>query len=582
MSQNIQQQLRTADALLANHYYESALDLYQKIYESDNRNLSAIIGIKKCLIGLQEYDQLIIFLEKTLKSQPARSPLYIDLGEAYFVNDDRENAFSVWSAHLERNKKDVSVYRLLAMAMIRQRLYDEAIEVYLKALERLKKQETLHVDIANLYKAQLNYEKASEHFLKYYLTRQKQFTFLQRQLVSLSDKGEDITPVVNAINSFLVIHPEQDKIREILAGLYLKDKQFNLAFEIYTNLETDKSNGLYIQKYSLEALSNQAYSYAIKGFEYLIQNYQTSPLVQQSYYDLGRSYASLAYSLGENEESAQNMEQAIKIYNDIINSNANALFVATSYINLADIYNEYYFDLDNAIINYQNFLKRNNDSKTRSRVLIRLGDTYLTKNLMEQSLKIYQLANHKDYLNIAEFKTAEVYFYSAKFREAEDSFTQLISKIKPNDPLMNNILARSLLIKSSSEDSISLARYARADLFQFQKKYALAAEEFEALSRDKNNLRAQAGINASKLYRQLGKYEESKSVLMTLMKELPEDKDRDEIIFLLAESEENLKNLKTALDFYHQLLTDFPNSLLIHRARDKARLLSIEISKDQI
>jgi tetratricopeptide (TPR) repeat protein len=194
---------------------------------------------------------LILFLEDALKSQPDRSPLYIDLGEAYFINDDREKAFNVWTSHLEGNKNDVGVYRLLAMAMIRQRLYDEAIEVYLKAISNLKKQETLHVDIANLYKAQLNYEKASEHYLNYYLTKPKQIAFLQRQLLSLSDKGKDITPVVKALDSFLVKHPDQKKVCEIQAGLYLKDKQFNRAFEIYKSLETDKSNGIYIQKYAL-------------------------------------------------------------------------------------------------------------------------------------------------------------------------------------------------------------------------------------------------------------------------------------------------------------------------------------------
>lgn len=581
MSQNIQQQLRTAEALVNNHHFESALNLYQKIYKSNNRNFSAIIGIKKCLVGLQKHNQLILFLEDALKSQPARSPLYADLGEAYFLNNDREKALSVWHSHLERNNNDPGVYRLVAMAMIRQRLYDEAVLVYLEAINRLKKQETLHVDIANLYKAQLNYEKASEHYLQYYLIRTKQLAFLQRQLLSLSDKGQNITPVVNAINSFLLKHPEQDKIREILAGLYLKDKQYDRAFEIYKSLETEKSNGGYIQKYALETLANEAYSNAVKGFEYLMQNYPTSPLIQQSYFDLGRSYASQAYALGDNEESAQNMRQAVKIYNDIIKTDEKSPFAFRSYINLADIYFEYYFDLDNAIFNYQNYLKKNNKGKTRDRVLIRLGDTYLTKSQMKQALKTYQLANHKDYLNIAKFKTAEVHFFSAEFKKAEESLSQLLSKTKSNDPLMNNILARWMLLKSSSEDSLSLSRYAHADLLKFQKKYALAAEEFDDLSRDNNNLRAQAGINASKLYSQLSKYKESKGVLVDLKKDIPDDKDLDEIIFLLAESEENLKNLDSALDLYHQLMTQYPTSLLIHKAREKARLLNIELIKEQ-
>ena len=581
VAQNIQQQMHTAEALINNHHYDSALNLYQKIYNSDNRNLSAIVGIKKCLVGLQDYSRLIIFLEDALKSQPERSPLYTDLGEAYFLNDERDKAFSVWQSHIDRDRDNIGVYRLVALAMIRQRLYDEAIEIYKEAVNRLKNQESLHVDIANLYKAQLNYEKASEHYLYYYLSNPKQTAFLQRQLLGLSDKGKDITPVVNALTAFLLKYPEQDIVREILAGLYLKDKEYDLAFSIYQSLETEKSNGTYIQKYALEALANKAYRNAITGFEFLIKTYPTSSLLQQSYYDLGRSYAALAYSLDTTEESAQYMLNAEKIYHDIINSNNKSPIALNSYINLADIHFKYYFDLDKAIDNYQKYLKQNTRGKARDRVLILLGDTYLTKSQMDLALKTYQLANHKDYLNKAKFKTAEVYFYSAEFKKAQALFSQLLSSTNPDDPLMNDVLTRWMLIKSFSEDSISLSRFAHADLLKFQRKYAFAAEEFDDLSRTSSALKAQAGISASKLYSLLAKYEESKLVLMRLKNDIPDDKDIDEIIFLLAETEERLKNLDSALDLYHQLLTNYPNSLLNHKAREKARLLSIELNKEQ-
>jgi len=580
IAQNNQQLLRTADALTNNYNYENAINLYKKIYNEDKHNLSAIIGIKKCLVGLQDYNQLITFLEDALKSQPAKSPLYIDLGEAYFLNDNRDKAFKVWQDHLKNNLDNPGVYRLVAMAMIRQRLYEEAINVYLEALNQLKNQEALHIDIANLYKAQLNYEKASEHYLQYYLTQPKQFAFLQQQLLSLSDKGHDILPVATAIKSFLQNHPEQDNVREILAGLYLKEKDYDQAFLIYRALETEKSNGSFILKYALEAMANKAYTYAIEGFKHLIQNYPNSPLIEQSYFNLGKSLASLAFTTNNNEESLKNMQQAETIFNEIINSNQKSQFALHSYLELADIHFKYYFDLDKTIMNYQNYLKYNTKGKTRNHVLILLGDAYLTKNQMKLALKSYQLANHEESMNVATFKTAEVYFYHTDFKKAKDLFSQLLSNLKSDDVLMNNVLARRMLLQTLTEDSISLARYAHADLLKFQKKYSEAAKEFDELSLNTNNLCAQAGLNASKLYIQIGNYEQSKTILSRLKNDIPQDKDIDEIIFLLAETEENLKNFSSALDLYHQLLTQHPNSLLVHKAREKARLLTIELNKE--
>jgi tetratricopeptide (TPR) repeat protein len=275
------------------------------------------------------------------------------------------------------------------------------------------------------------------------------------------------------------------------------------------------------------------------------------------------------------------MREAEKIYNVIITANEKSPFAFSSYISLAEIYFKYYFDLDKAIINYHKYLKYNKKGKTRDRVLILLGDTFLTKGQMQMALKTYQLVIHKDYLNTTKFKTAEVYFYSAEFKMAEHSYSQLLSNIKPNDPLMNNVLARRMLLKTFSEDSISLSQYAHANLLEFQKKYGLAAEEYDELSRGNSNLKIKAGINASKLYGKLSQYEDSKTVLTRLKHDFPDDKDIDEIIFLLAETEENLKNIESALDLYHQLLTHYPNSLLIHKAREKARLLNIELNKEQ-
>ena len=147
---------------------------------------------------------------------------------------------------------------------------------------------------------------------------------------------------------------------------------------------------------------------------------------------------------------------------------------------------------------------------------------------------------------------------------------------------MNDILSRQMLLKSFSKDSVSLAKYAQADLLKFQKKYAEAAEEFSELSRGKNNLRSLAGREASKLLLKMEKYDESKDVLGPLLTDIAEDKDHDELIFLLAECEEKLNHLHTALDLYNELLIKYPNSLFIQEARKKARSLNSKLSQERI
>ncbi len=581
-AQNSSHLFRSAKALEQNHQYEDALILYQKEYHKNKRNMTAIAGIKNCFIGLQQYEALIGFLENVLRDQPASSTWHVDLAEVYFLNNDRDRALSLWRFYIDQNKTDPTAYRLVAMAMIRQRLFDEATAIYMEAIQQIKGQDNLHVDIANIYKAQLNYGKASEHYLYFYLHQPKQLAYVRQQLLTLSDKGHDIKPVTSAINQFLKEHTGQSQVREILAGLYLKNKNFDQAFEIYKNLETKTTNGGYIHKYALEALANHAFLYAIQGFKYLIQTYPFSPLVPQAHYDLGRSYASLAYALEQKENSGQMMKQAVGIFERIILSDKKSNFVQQSLINLGDIYFDYYFDLDNAIKYYQTFLKDFSSVKIRDKIVIRLGDAYLTKSQTDQAIKIYQLVNTAEYKNLSRFKVAEIYYFTGNFKQTKQLLSNLISQTKPNNALMNDILSRQMLLKSFSKDSVSLAKYAQADLLKFQKKYAEAAEEFSELSRGKNNLRSLAGREAGKLLLKLHKYDESKGVLEPLLTAISEDKDHDELIFLLAESEEKLNHLHTALDLYNELLIKYPNSLFIQEARKKARTLNIKISQERI
>ena len=109
----------------------------------------------------------------------------------------------------------------------------------------------------------------------------------------------------------------------------------------------------------------------------------------------------------------------------------------------------------------------------------------------------------------------------------------------------------------------------------------LWAEAYAQLSREDNNLCSLAGRNAGKLFMTLNEYEESINVLTDLRHKLPQDKDIDETIYLIAESEEKLNNLNTALSLYQELLTNYPNSLYVQKAREKARIINQKINEDQ-
>jgi tetratricopeptide (TPR) repeat protein len=581
-AQTVDQILQNARNLERAQYFEEALKIYEKVYQGSQNNVAVIAGIKNCYIGLQRYEELIKFLEEIIKQQNYAPTWQVDLAEVYFLNNQRERAFELWNSLLQQSGNNESTYRLVASAMIRQRQFNEAIAVYTEAIKKFNGQQILHVDIATLYSAQLNYEKSAEHLLLYYHYYPKQFNFVQRQLLLLSDKSETMAPITEAITHFLIDHPEQQTIREMLAGFYIKDRNFALALECYKNLENQQTAGIYLHKFSTEALANHAFAYAIEGFELLLASYPASPLRLQSYFDLGRAYASDAYALDQSAMSANRMQQAVVIFNTIISANEKADYVGRSKVFLGDIYFDYYFDLDQAIDLYHSYLESHPAGREKSDVLLRLGDAYLTKNQTSQALSTYRLVQDKDARSLAAFKIAEVYYFQKNFKQASKILQDMQTTLLPHDPLMNDILGRKVLIDAFQGDTLFLSRYADAELLSFQKKYTQAAEQYEILGKTQSRMQSLAGRQAAKLYLRLGQYSQASELLFYLKDAIPLDKDMDEILYLLAEAEEQQNHKQAALDIYHELMLRFPNSLFLQKARERARTLSQKSDDRQI
>jgi tetratricopeptide (TPR) repeat protein len=326
---------RLAKALEESNEYEEALRLYQNLYQKNLKNPEFINGIKRCYIALQSYQELITFLSQVIQHDGYNPIWNVDLAEAYYLNNQQEKALSIWWDQLEKAEGNIIVYRLVANGMIHQRLYDEAIKVYLRAIEKTKNHHNLHIDIGNLYKIQLDYGNAAKHFLDYYLHNPKQKSFLERQLLSLSDRDDQKVYVINSITNFLENYPDQSAVHEILAGIYIKGHEFNKAFEIYKYLDSKSSKGGYLQKFAFEAFKNEAYEHAIHSYKLMLKKDPSLNNKRQAQYNIAKSYAQLAYRYKEElkpDLAALNMERAVALFDSLANHAAQGEQNVSSYL----------------------------------------------------------------------------------------------------------------------------------------------------------------------------------------------------------------------------------------------------------
>ncbi|MCD4691325.1 MAG: hypothetical protein K8R79_00300, partial [Calditrichales bacterium] len=318
--------LKIAAALEKSGSYEEALDIYFTLFNKGNSSHSVISGIKKNYVKLRRYEDMINFFNPLIKRFPKRINYKIDLGSAYYLNDNKKQATEIWEQVYNSQPPNSMNYRLTGMAMIELRLYDEAAQVYKKAIHNIKNQESLYRDIAMLYKARLNYEQAVQNNLLYYSFYKKQINYVRSQILSMSKDDEAVERIIASMKNFIKTHNTTDAvIEELLAGMYIKKKDFEHAFSLYKKLHKKSKKQNYLWRFAREAEANNAFDYSIKAYQTALSAKISDQLHANLKYNLARSHYYLGRQLaakGKNEIGQRQVNEAIRLLEEVIQKNA--------------------------------------------------------------------------------------------------------------------------------------------------------------------------------------------------------------------------------------------------------------------
>lgn len=568
--------LRLAQNLLRNDEYQEALNIFKELAQTEPRNIFVIRGMQECFRELQQFDQLITLLTQTIEQYPGDLNWPVDLAEAYYLNDDAQKAKEIWHNVIKSQPKNIAVYRKVAGSMISERLFDQAIEVYELAQSNIPGLDNLNLDIANLYKLQLAYGKATRHLLRFFATNPNQKAYVQTQILSMTDESEKVPEILEAVEQFSHSFPDDKNILEIKAGIYIKLGRYDLALDNYRQLEDEKSNGAYLVRFALAARDNGAFKEALKAYQIVLRMHPNIQNRAQIFYDMANCYRNYALT-----DSAASLNRAISLYDSLASGNPPLPVKLSSIENLGDIYNRKYSDLDRSRSYYEEFLKLSPRTPNRDRVTVKLGDIFRAKNNLDAAENFYKQVTTGAYADIAEYKQAELVYFRGKFSEAESGFNKLMSRIGMNHDLTNDILTYLSDISEFKTDSLALTQFARAQLLDVQDRKSESSEIFSKLVYDKSALKFRALTAGIINYLDLGRFDEAIRLLTFFRETWPDDLNMDTVCFLEALTTEKMNKPEKALELYQSVLVNYPNSLHIDEARNRARRLDQMIKKEQ-
>jgi tetratricopeptide (TPR) repeat protein len=561
--------------------FSRSLELYQRLWRDESKNVVYYRGVKQNLVNLKQFDQALVVVQQMLVKNP--SPLIeADLGDAYYKLGQEDQALAAWNGMIQKNPKNPSIYQIVASAMISNRLYDEAIKVYEKGREALKDNKIFIIEMANLQRAQMNYEQAISLYLDYLMNNPDQYPVVEQNITSFASDPELVGEVEKILVEKIEQNPDKIEFRNLLAALYMRSANYQSALQefslideyIVTRPDREKQKiGSQLFSFAQNAFNDGKYQYAIQAYTLLLSRYPDSPYAANSRYGLANAY-----------ENMGDFTNAVQIYQEIINTYKNSPLAKQSLYRIGVIKLDHFSAPEEAEGYFQNVLKIPASPTLNFDAMFRIGDCYVVQGFLDQAKNWYnqmvaRYGSNDEVEKKALLEIGKIDYWNGNFDTALKSFSRIQSEpVNITDDkagfYVNDALDFSMFIEENKQNPELLKKFANASLLVDQKQYDKALIIFYEIVQNNSAdpLADDTWLRIGQLEYQLGRYQQALTAFQNLIQKQPESVHCDLAQKMIGEIYEiGLKDFSKAQQAYEVVLTNYPNSVLLEEVRKRIR-----------
>ncbi len=571
---------------------EKAKKLFEEITFAQPTNSQFANSLNDVYLKLKEYDSSINFLSERLKQIPNDVSLYGLLGSTYYISGNIEKAVETWDKGISINNSSQINYTIISNAAIQNRAFQIAIKYLNEGKSKASNPTQYSYQLAQIYSHTMAYKKAASEYVEALIHQPSQLSYIKRRM-------DTYLSAVGAIDESIAIAEEKsdnNTIKELLAFLYVRNNDYNKAFEIEKELDKLKGDdGVRIYNFATLAYRSVEYEVASQAYSFLIDNYPNSRFIPNCKLGYART---LEAKLDEEWNAIRNNWKPIS---EIDTSGAYKYYqIIDAYKSIAEfmnseLANETLFLIGKIYLNRFNNLKTaekyfeqiiiNSSLSTHygkanleiAKILLKQNNLELAKANLQNVFSSSQTdAKTKDE---AKFLLAQINFFQSNFAGALLTISN-INKDLSND-LSNDAIQLAMVINVGKRDSVNLEKFANAELLTAQLNFSEAEKVFKKLSENKNLFL----INniARFKYCEVLIAQNKFPTAIEVLKGLSETKElnifADKSFYLLAQVYEfGIVDRELATSTYEKFLELFPNSLFIEKTQENLKRLKNNIS----
>lgn len=537
------------------------------------------------LLGVKDYKEAEKISKKMLKRNPQNVNIYINIAKIYREQGDTKKENENYQKAIKEVIPIQSFIQLLAVEFMEEKLYDLAIETYLKGRKQTPEY-PYYYEIAEVYKRKGDLKSMINQYLDAIDFRESELYTAQGYLQNALGYEEESAGFKNPIlkqelQKRIQQHPDKIVFAEFLIFIQKQQKDFEGAFTQSKSLDKRlKEDGHRMFELAKLCLSNEKYEVAQKCFQYIIDKGPSYGFYDAACIDIIN--CEYQYLTGKAQPSSTELlaleNKFLKATEKYKNSHLANFLIS----NLANLQAYYLNKPDSAIMHIEGLLQNPAmDAQTRAEFKIQLADIYLLKNVIWDASLLYSQVE-KDFKfepigQEAKFRNAKLSFYAADFTWAKTQCDVL--KGSTTKLIANDALDLSLIITDAigvDTNAAPLARFAVADLLIVQHKYDEAIVQLDSINKifPTHTLGDDILFKKAAIYDKLGKYPEAEKMYKDIIEYYSTELYGDDAQFKLAELyEKKMIDVEKAKTEYQNVLTKYPGSIYVVEARKRYRQL---------
>ncbi len=573
--------------------WESAVKIYEEIYAADSTNFLYFDALLRCYDQLKKYNDAKRLIKAKLQRQPNDVNLLSKLGKVYARSGEIKEAENVWQGIIDANPNNISVYSLVANAMIESRFFESALKVYERGRKISKVESMFAAEMGYLHSLLMNYIDATKEYLLLLKQSSEQLNFVQSRMSIYTSKSDGLKSAIYVTELALEKDTKNIALNRLLVWLYMEGKNYDKAFYIYKTIDQlTKANGREILNFAERAKREKAYSVASNAFNEIILNHPNFTnisavrfgfaetlelsLEESDSIKIFRDFTALYKNIFQSDSIRRKYNEIINLYNQIADQYPNTEYAAKALFRNANIYFSKFFDIENslkAIDKIENSYRFSGNIYIEA-ILLK-SDLFIVKGNVEEAKAILnKIINFPgatvEQKEIAKFKLAEIDYFLGNFQNAL-SLLQDILKDQKND-IINDAIALQILIQDNLDDEKNLKLFSKVQLLIKQHKFEQAKETLNEITQSKSELVTRAISELGDIFAMSGNYKDALIEYEKLLKDYPDDLLADKTVFKIAEIYfYGLKDKNKSEEYYKKLLESYPLSIYVNEARQKIR-----------